>query len=132
MRWRWPRIVVAALFSEIVPITLLVAAVFLFGPGTLAADRAFAERTGRWLGPLAGAIMTFFASWWAARTEPAAARRTGVFVGVLAAGTDVSILVAAATPFEWLFVMSNVLRVLAGMAGGVMASHSSPRHQENP
>lgn len=55
---------------------------------------------------------------------PASNSRRSIRI-VLAAALDVSILVAMAAPFEWLFVVSNSLRVAAGAIGGVVAARAS-------
>jgi hypothetical protein len=116
------RIVVAVLTAELVPILLLVAVIAAFSTGSAAGDQALAGRAGRWIGPIAGVGMTFLMAWWAARSQPGAERKAGLLIGVLTAATDVSILVVTVTPFERLFLFSNGLRVVAGVAGGILAA----------
>jgi hypothetical protein len=45
--------------------------------------------------------------------------------GCLAGSVDVGILARTNTPFEWLFAISNLGRVLAGALGGFLAARSS-------
>ncbi len=48
----------------------------------------------------------------------------GFIVGVLAALLDIAILIATGAAFQWLFVASNLGRILAGLLGGWMASRA--------
>lgn len=125
MALRWGRIAGAGLVAEIVPIVLLVLVVAVFGPGEEAAAQAFAERQGRWVGPLGGAAACAAAGWWAARGS-ARGLPTGVAVGGIAAALDLALIVGSGAPFEWLFAASNAGRVLAGALGGARGGQSAP------
>ena len=125
MALRWGRIAGAGLVAEIVPIVLLVLVVAGFGPGDEAAAQAFAERQGRWVGPLGGAAACAAAGWWAARGS-ARGLATGVAVGGIAAALDLALIVGSGAPFEWLFAASNAGRVLAGALGGARGGQSAP------
>ncbi len=122
MPLRWGRLIAAVLAAEVIPILILVLAVALFGPRDATQASAYAARLGRWIGPVAGALAVFVLAWWAARPTARSAVVHGLLVGCLAAALDLGILVASGTAFEWLFAVSNAGRVLAGVAGGLVAT----------
>ncbi len=120
---QWLRVLGAAVLAEAIPIVLLVAVVAAFGPPTADGAKHFAERVGLWLGPLAGIVCTFGAAFWLSHSRGAhAPLRTGVTLGLFVACLDVALLIAGGTAFAWVFVASNVGRVLAGTAGGIVAA----------
>lgn len=125
MKLRWGRVVTGAIIAELVPIVLLVALVALFGPPDQAEAQAYAACLGHWIGPIAGAVMCFTAAWWLTRRSQSFGLQHGLALGVLSALIDVSLLVASDAPFEWLFAVSNVGRVLAGTLGGVVGAPPS-------
>lgn len=122
---RWGRLVLGIVGAEAIPILLLVALVAVFGPSDAAAASAYAEREGRWFGPLAGFLATLGAAFLVSRGVAGAERRHGVCVGIGAALLDVSLLLASRPAFDWVFVLSNVGRVLAGAIGGVLAQRAA-------
>ena len=123
---RWGRIVLGVVLAEVAAVLVLVLLVLLLGPSDQEGATAYAERIGRWVGPIAGSLATFLAAWWAAAgsSRPVA---SGVAVGAIAAALDVAILIASSDRFEWLFVLSNGLRLLAGFAGGRFAAARAGR-----
>jgi hypothetical protein len=127
---RWARITIAVVIAEAVPILLLIAVVAAFGPKERAAAQAYAERAGQWIGPIAGAAMCLLMGWWAARKTPSRAIWHGVATGLGAAGIDVALLIASGTTFRWLFVASNVGRLVCGLFGGWIATRISSRSRE--
>lgn len=128
MKIRWIRILIAALVVEALAIGLFVAAIAIFGPIDAAQAKAFAANMGRWLGPIAGAALTFLAALWVCSKLPARHVLHGVLLGVLVAALDVLLLIAADEPFQWLFVASNMSKIAAGALGGVVSSRR-PRAQ---
>jgi hypothetical protein len=123
---RWMRIVVGSLIAELLPIAALIAVVAAFGPGNAADARLFAERVGRWVGPISGFVATLAVGYWVARRAPQRPRGHGMAIGVGAMILDVSILLASSPPFDWVFVVSNLGRLLAGwLAGSLAASRSA-------
>ncbi len=126
MGLRWGRITGAALAAEVMPIVLLVGIVAVFGPGEETAAQAFAERQGRWVGPLGGAVACAAAGWWAARGG-VRGLATGVAVGGIAALLDLGLILASGAPFEWLFAASNAGRVIAGALGGARGGPPAAR-----
>jgi len=123
MSVRWRRVLLAALFVELIPVALL-GLLTVFGPSEREAARAFAETAGRWVGPLGAAIMAFVMARWAVRPLVDRQLLHGFLVGAVAAALNVGIVVLAEAPFEWLFVASNAGRVVAGMLGALAAIRS--------
>ena len=119
------RIVFAALSVEALSIVGLVAVVALFGPHENVAASEFARRTGQWFGPVSGTLLTIAGGLWVARAVPRSRVQAGLALGLTVAGIDAGLLLLAATPFQWLFVASNLGKVLAGAAGGVLAGRES-------
>jgi hypothetical protein len=122
MKLRWRRILLGVLVAEVVPIVVLVAMVAVSGSREATQAQAFAASVGRGVGPVGGAILTFIMSAWAGWPVPALALRHGLALGGLAAAIDLSIILAAGTPFELLFGVSNAGRVIAGALGGQVAA----------
>lgn len=120
MKRFWLRLPLGALIAEALPIVLLVALVAIFGPGTAEGDQAFATRLGAWVGPLGGALATFLVATWVVRPLTRSHISRGTLLGVLVALLDVTIIAAAGSPFQWLFVGSAAGRLLAGAMGGYL------------
>ncbi len=125
MTIRWLRLLPAAIVAEIIPIVGLVALVAIFGPGDAAEAQDFAASLGAWVGPLGGALATFLLAIWVARPLAAAHVLQGGLLGVLVALLDAGLLVAGSAPFQWLFVISGVGRIVAGTLGGYLAHKRS-------
>lgn len=118
------RIALTAVAIEAVAIGALFAIVALFGPHDATAAQAFAERLGVWFGPLSGAVLCLGGGYWAAKDLPSTYLLNGALLGVVAASLDIGILVASGTPFQPVFVVSNLGRIAAGLLGGWLASRS--------
>ena len=103
-------------------ILILIVLVATFGPSEPASAQAFAERLGRWVGPVGGALCSFLAAFCVARPLTSGNKTNGVAVGFFLAVVDVVLLVASHAPFQWLFVGSNLGKILAGYIGGVASS----------
>jgi hypothetical protein len=129
MNLRWRRLAGAALAAEALPIVFLVITVVIFSSGDPVQDEIFAASTGRWFGPVVGALVTFLVGIWVARGVSADPIAHGFALGVLVAGLDLAIIAASPTPFEWLFFWSALGRVAAGTLGGVLAARSTPEHR---
>jgi hypothetical protein len=123
MRIRWVHIVVAAVVAEVAAVALLILLVAVFGPSdSEEAAEHYAEQLGRWVGPLGGAALCFLGGYWVARSARTRRPMHGLLVGVAAALIDIAMLLAFRVSFQWLFVASNVGRVLAGWLGGWAAT----------
>ena len=123
-RIHWLRLIIGAVAVEIAAVIILVILVAGFGPNDASAARAFADRLGRWVGPIAGALFTFIGAFVIARRLPGGRLLHGVLFGFCAALVDVAILLAMKAPFEWVFLISNVAKLIAGYFGGICAARS--------
>jgi len=125
IRWVW--IIVAGVTVEVGAIAVLVVIVALFGPHDAAGAQEYAERLGQWVGPIGGATLCLASGFWVARTSSSRRVLHGVLVGAATAVIDAALLVAMWVPFQLLFVVSNIGKVLAGGLGGWVASRHEPR-----
>lgn len=122
---KYLKIVLAAFASEILAIISLVIVVAIFGPQNQDSAKAFAEDIGFWVGPIAGFLFTLVAAWFIARNLESGQIRNGIAVGVATAAIDVLLLVLGGSVFQFVFVLSNLGRVIAGYVGGWLASRSN-------
>jgi hypothetical protein len=122
MKMRWGRIAIATLLCELLPMGLLLVAVAAFGPRDPFGAAFFADAAGHWIGPIAGAAAAFFGALWVVRPLKAGKVLHGAAIGCALAILDVAILVILRTPFEWLFVYSNLGKICAGWLGGFLAA----------
>ncbi|MFN2508851.1 MAG: hypothetical protein ABR589_08775 [Chthoniobacterales bacterium] len=127
MRIAWVRLILAAIAAEACAILILVAAVALFGPGEPNAAQLFAERLGRFVGPIAGTLLGLAGGYLIARRLNSGQLLHGALFGVVFAATDVVLLLAAQAAFEWLFVASNATRIVSGTLGGMLATKFAPQ-----
>lgn len=118
------KIVAIAIVIEILSIAIFVVLVGAFGPREPSAAQAFAERLGVWVGPLSGFILCVFGGWWFARRSEGDPVANGLGLGVAVAVIDVVLLVASGAPFQMIFAVSNVGRMVAGALGGMAAARS--------
>jgi hypothetical protein len=116
---RWVRIIIGGIIAEVSVILILITLVATFGPSEPVSAQAFAERLGQWVGPIGGALCSFLAAFCVARPLTSGNKTNGVAVGFFLAVVDVVLLVASNAPFQWLFVGSNIGKILAGYIGGV-------------
>lgn len=119
---RWGRLLVGTAVAEVVSVGLLILLVALMGPRDQAEAEEFAVALGFWVGPIAGALTAMTMAGWVARPLGAAHVLHGLLLGVLLAIVDVVVLVATRVPFNWMFVISNAGKVVAGSLGGLVAS----------
>jgi hypothetical protein len=122
MRIHWIKLIVGALAAEIAAILILVCLVAIFGPNEASAAQAYAEKLGRWVGPVSGTILSFIGALWLGRALASSHLLHGGLFGFLMALIDAILLVAMQAPFEWIFVASNASKVFAGVAGGFVSS----------
>lgn len=122
-RIRIGRIALATFISELAPILLLVIVVLIYE--TRGVDpqtrQAFAERVGRWLGPIAGAIFTFAIGYRAVRALERPLLH-GTLIGTSVAVLDAALTMATGAAFIPLFAASWAGRVVAGVAAGMLAA----------
>jgi hypothetical protein len=124
MKIRWIRLIAGAIAAEILAILVLVVLVAIFGPKNQAEAEAYAQRLGQWVGPLAGVVLSFLGAIWVSRGLTSGRLLHGFLFGLIYALVDVALLVAMQAPFMWLFVASDGGKLLAGIAGGLVAARS--------
>lgn len=115
-------VVLVAIATEVLAILVLVLVVAVTGPSETAAARAYAADVGYWLGPVAGFVFCVIGGWFVAARAKTNQLLNGLAVGVVAAIIDITILVASGADFQYIFVISNSGRVVAGAIGGWLAS----------
>lgn len=128
MKIHWIKLAVGAVAAEAGAILALVLVVAIFGPNQAAAAQAYAEKMGPWVGPIAGAALSFLGAFWIARPLPHGQLVHGVLFGLFVALVDVALLVTMQAPFEWLFVLSDAGKIAAGIAGGMAAERFNRRN----
>lgn len=124
MKIRWIRLIAGAIGAEVLAILILILIVAIFGPRDQAQAQAYAERLGQWVGPLAGVVLSFLGAIWVSRGLTDGRLLHGFLFGLIYALVDVALLVAMQAPFMWLFVASDGGKLLAGIAGGLLAARS--------
>ena len=124
MRIRWIKLISGAIAAEVLAILILVLLVAIFGPRDQAQAQAYAEKLGVWVGPLAGIVLSFLGALWVSRGLTSGHLLHGTLFGFFYTLVDVALIVAAQAPFMWLFVASEGGKLLAGIAGGMVAARS--------
>lgn len=114
--------VATAIAAEVTAILILVCLVAIFGPNDYGQAQVYAEKLGAWVGPLAGVALSFVGALWVSRGLTSGHLLHGTLFGAIYALIDVALIVAAQAPFAWLFVASDAGKLLAGIAGGLVAA----------
>lgn len=125
MSIRVGRILAIAIVVEALAILGLVIVVALLGPSDPDSARAYAERVGYWFGPSAGFVLCIAGGWFVARRLTEGQVLNGLALGVAVAAIDIALIVAGGAAFQFVFVASNVGRVVAGTLGGWLASRGN-------
>jgi len=123
---RWGRIALAAFLAEVAVILIIGAAIMahriLIAPGeTPAESRAFGEVAGYDVGPFGGALMTFLFVLWVGRKLSSGFVLHGVLIGLAGVLLTVGFIFVAKPDQRVMYVISYVLRLTAGYAGGLAA-----------
>ena len=127
MKIRWIKLVAGPIAAEVTAILILICLVAIFGPNDAVRAQAYAEKLGAWVGPLAGVVLSFVGALWVSRGLTSGHLLHGFLFGCLYALLDAALIVAAQAPFAWLFVASDAGKLLAGIAGGLVAARSARR-----
>ncbi len=125
MKIRWIKIILGAIAAEAAAVVILICFVAIFGPSTTSEASAFAEKHGYWLGPVAGVVFSFLGALWVSRRLVAGQLLHGTLFGLVYAAFDVAILVAMRAAFDWIFVISDGGKLIAGIMGGFLAAKRS-------
>jgi hypothetical protein len=124
MKIRWIKLIAGPIAAEVLAILILICVVAIFGPKDYVQAQAFAEKMGAWVGPLAGVVLSFLGALWVSRGLTSGHLLHGFLFGLIYALLDAAIIVAMQAPFAWLFVASDGGKLLAGIAGGLLAARS--------
>ena len=119
------RMMLLAVVAEVIAILVLVLLVSLFGPSEASEARAFADRLGTWVGPIAGFVLCFGGGWLVARGMTSGHVLRGLLFGAMVAMLDGGLLVLGGAAFQPILVVSNVGRLVAGALGGLVARGAS-------
>jgi hypothetical protein len=125
-RIHWKRVVVAAFLSELTVIVMLVAVMtiykFVIAPGLTSAqyDR-FGDLAGYYLAAPFAAVATFLFSFWAVRNLQLRIVANAMLVGTIATILSSGFLFAAKPEDRLMYVLSFVLRIMAGYCAGLAA-----------
>lgn len=122
---RWPRVVVAAVLSELGVIAVLGVAIALYtwlGPTmTDAQFDALGEDIGYYVAPAAGAVTTALSALWAARRLTSDFIRHGVLIGLVSVLLTFWFILDARPDHRLMYVVAFGLRIVGGFAGGALA-----------
>ena len=128
---RFAHLVGLAVLIEAGAVLVLVVVVAVFGPSDPEGAQAFARRLGDWVGPIAGFVLCFGGGWFVSRRLTSGHVPRGLLLGALVAAIDIAILMASGSAFRWLFVVSNLGRLVASSLGGLVASRRLPVPQSS-
>ena len=125
-RIRWGSVIAAAVLSEFVAISILMAFTlvyfFLFAHDrTLSEFEQLGARAGYYVAPIAGGLATFFSALWATRRLTAHFVLNGTLVGVVVVILTAGFLFGARPEDRLMYLISFVLRIAAGYLGGLTA-----------
>ena len=123
---RWWRIIQAVVWAELIPLALLFAIVYYYtaflNPGLNEAEiNQYAGMVGNWVGPIGGSVLALVFAYWVGTKLSSRFVIHGALIGALLALIDASILAFLAEPFSWLYIASNLLKVVMGTLGGFIA-----------
>jgi hypothetical protein len=123
---RLQRVVIAALLAELIPLLVLVAVVtgyaYLVSPNVEAGVyKDFANRAGKLINPLIGALATFGMAYWAARKPESSKVLHGVFTGLVVIFIELAILATPGSEFGLSEGLGMAGKLAAGALGGFAA-----------
>jgi hypothetical protein len=124
---QWGRVVAGAVLSELGVFAGIAVAFGMYSvlPSTVVA--AASHRPEYYAAPAAALIATFVFAWWAARKAGSRFIAHGVLVGVAAVLLSAGFIAAADPADRLMYVVSYVLRIVGGYAGGRVAVRSVRR-----
>lgn len=125
----WKRVLVAAVLSEVGVIVVLGAAIGIYtwlGPTMTAAQSdALGEQVGYYVAPAAGVVTTALAVLWAARSLTSDFVRHGALIGLVSVMLTIGFVFGARPEHRLMYVVAFALRIVGGVAGGVLARRLS-------
>ena len=127
------RVALAALFAELIPLIVLVAAVTIYGYLHPGLDKSiyetFATQAAGIIGPVAGTLATLGLAFWAARKPESRRLLHGLLTGILVVILDLAIFATPKADFELKDVLVLLAKLVAGALGGYLAQR---RYQNQP
>jgi dolichyl-phosphate-mannose--protein O-mannosyl transferase len=133
-RIRWGRVIAAAVLSEFGAISVLMVVTlvcfFLFARNrTVAEFQQLGVRTGYYVAPLASGLATFLSALWVTRRLTTHFVLNGTLVGIAAVILTMGFLFSARPEDRFMYVVSFILRIVAGYLAGLMAKARFSRSQ---
>ena len=134
---RWARVLAAGVLAEVAVIALLLIVTgvhsWFVAPGLSDAEyQDFSERAGYYVGPTAGAITTFLLALWVGRKLESDFVVNGVLVGLVGVVMTVGFLAGARPEHRLMYVVSFVLKIVAGYAAGAISQKTFNRSALRP
>jgi hypothetical protein len=124
---RWKRVVLAAVFSELVVFGVLAIVIvvyrFILAPGLTAAhyNEFAANIAGYYFAAPAAAVGTLIFAVWAARGMKASPVKAGLLVGITAAVLSLPFIFGAEPEHRLMYTISYAARIAGGYWGGFIA-----------
>ena len=120
---RWGRVIAAAVLSEVAITASILAVVgahrYLIAPGqSQAAYDAFADRAAYITAPIAAGVFALLFAIWVGRRVTSAFVLNGMLVGAIGVFLSVGFFFSASSDDRPMYVISFVLRLIGGYAGG--------------
>jgi len=123
----WGRLMLFAVLVELLSSVSFIISLSALTPENIEGIRSFALTHRYWLGPSLGLFFTFIASYINGKLMFKYQVRNGVALGILIVLIDLLCLIFGLVMFSWVFILSNVLKILASIAGGWCSKKSDPR-----
>jgi hypothetical protein len=123
---RWGRVLAAGVLSELgvfAGIFIAIGAYSVLPPAMVAGA---SHQPEYYAAPAAALVATFLCALWAARKAGSRFVAHGVLVGVAAVLLSVGFIATAAPEDRLMYVVSFVLRIVGGYAGGLLAARQGP------
>lgn len=129
---RWGRVVVAAVMSEVMVMSVLLAVIgayhFLIAAGRPAgAYQHFDDLAAYYVTPATAGVAAFLGALWVCRRVKSAFVVNGALVGITAVVLTVGLVFMAKPEDRLMYVVSFALRILGGCLGGFTAQRLAPR-----
>ena len=120
--------IAAGLLAEVFTIAVVAIVFFghrlIVGAETPEQTQAFMMRAGSIVGPLFGVIFTFVMALWVVRKAKGRYLAHGLLVGVGAAAIHVVTTMGAPGGYRMIHAIADILKLVAGVAAGVMAGRA--------
>jgi hypothetical protein len=116
---QWGPFLLAILVVELIQVGIVLAFVAAFAPSDEAMN--FASRLTRFTVPTVGTLAGFFAAAKIGRRSSMPVQQ-GLLLGAVLAVADTALILISGMTFAWIFVLSNVMKIMGSGAGGALAA----------